>query len=66
MRMKKLVLLFGLIGVIIVIVACSNRDAEQNRAETEISEEQEVPDALSSNIETMVSGSFRQYTSRTR
>ena len=56
--MKKLILLFGLIGVIIVIGACSNRDTEQNRAETEISEEQEVSDTLSSNIETTVSGSF--------
>ena len=72
--MKKLILLFGLIGVIIVIGACSNRDTEKIREVTEMpeeqkvtdmlssnieaSEEQEVADMLSSNIETTVSGSF--------
>lgn len=56
--MKKLILLFGLIGVILVMGACTNRDTEPSREETEISEEQEVADMLSSNIETTISGSF--------
>ena len=54
--MKKLIMLFGLIGVILVIGACNNRDTEQNKKETETSEE--VGDTLSNNIETTVSGSF--------
>ena len=37
--MKKLILLFGLIGVIIVVGACGNQDTEQSIVKTEISEE---------------------------
>ena len=40
--MKKLILLFGLIGVIIVIGACSNQDTEKIREVTEMPEEQKV------------------------
>lgn len=56
--MKKLILLFGLIGVILVLGACTNRDTEQNRMETETSEEQEINDTLSNNAKTTISGSF--------
>lgn len=56
--MKKFILVFGLISIILVIGACSNQDIEQIREETEISEEHKVTDMLASNIETTVSGSF--------
>lgn len=36
--MKKLILLLGLIGIIMVIGACGNQDTEQNKNETEVSE----------------------------
>lgn len=56
--MKKSILLLLLIGVTIVIGACSNQKTELNKTETEASEEQEMIDTQPSNIETTVSGSF--------
>jgi hypothetical protein len=56
--MKKLILLFGLIGIIMVIGACGNQDTEQNKNETEVSEEQEIIYTQPSNTKTTVSGSF--------
>ena len=56
--MKKLILLFGLIGIIMVIGACGNQDTEQNKNETEVSEEQKIIYTQPSNTKTTVSGSF--------
>ena len=56
--MKKLSLLFGLIGIIMVIGSCGNQDIEQNKNEIEASEEQEIIDIQPSNTKTTVRGSF--------
>lgn len=56
--MKKLILILGLISIIMVIGACGNQDTEQNKNETEVSEEQEIINTQPSNTKTTVSGSF--------
>ena len=59
--MKKWILLFGIIGIVVVLGACGNQGAEQSKKETEILEEQKMIDTQTSSLETTVSGSFTVY-----
>ena len=43
--MKKLILLFGAIGISVVLGACGNQGSEQSKKETEVLEEQKIEES---------------------
>ena len=59
--MKKLILLFGAIGISVVLGACGNQGSEQSKKETEVLEEQKMVDTQTNSMETTVRGSFTVY-----